>query len=275
MYTKSPGTGLKNIVVQSMVKDPSFKTTFIDQLNYLWMFLKYERENIFLGWNGFMSMLTNMCHYELLVINFLPFINDSPSNYNTLYTCLKYASELILKEGMKTCIITFDQPLYIKSRDIVEASIFDEVHMVVRLGGFHLLMSYMGCIGQIMAGSGINDILSITYAEGSVEKILSGHSYARAVRAHIILQQALSQLLRVFDEIKKENIEFQTLLEDTDSMSYVMNIEEISANEDFNKLSSILECKLDEIKKKGKHAKIFWWLREWETGNLTLIVLKL
>lgn len=71
--------------------------------------------------------------------------------------------------------------------------------MVVCLAGFHLLMSYMDCIGQIIGGSGIKDFLSFIYGEKSVDKILYGHSYARAVRAHINLQQALSLL--IMDEL--------------------------------------------------------------------------
>lgn len=98
--------------------------------------------------------------------------------------------------------------LYSKASDIAEALVFNDVQMVVRLGGFHLQMFYMECIGTIMEGSGIKKILSLIYAEGSVDQILNGHSYARAVRAHYILQKELSFL--IFDELKKEkNVEFQ------------------------------------------------------------------
>lgn len=106
------------------------------------------------------------------------FINAPPRDYSTLYTALDNAARIVLKEGMKTCIITFDCPLCIKARDIVESTVFDEVQMVVRLGGFHLLMSYLGFIGKMMESSGIKDTLSLIYAEGSVDKILNGHSYA-------------------------------------------------------------------------------------------------
>lgn len=81
----------------------------------------------------------------------------------------------------------------------------------------------MGCIGHIMAGSGIKDVLCIIFAEGSIDKILSGHSYARAVLLDsIIIQQALSML--IFDEIKKENEEFRQLLENEETMTYMMNM---------------------------------------------------
>jgi hypothetical protein len=43
--------------------------------------------------------------------------------------------------------------LIFKARDIVEGGQHSELScVVVRLGEFHLLMSFMGCIGAIMAG---------------------------------------------------------------------------------------------------------------------------
>lgn len=56
-------------------------------------------------------------------------------------------------------------------------------------------MSYMGCIGYIMAGSGLQDLLAVIYAEKSVEHMLSGHAYGRAVRGHILVHLALATLL--------------------------------------------------------------------------------
>jgi len=43
-------------------------------------------------------------------------------------------------------VLSFDQPLYIKAREIVAASsnTSELSKIVVRLGGFHLLMSFLG-----------------------------------------------------------------------------------------------------------------------------------
>lgn len=116
-YTlKKGGSGLKEIKVTDLETEPSFQETLIDKLNILWMYFKFVRDNDFMCWNGFMTMITgSRVDYSVSLINFLPFINASPSDYSTLYTILKCASELALKEGMKTCIITFDQPLYIRA----------------------------------------------------------------------------------------------------------------------------------------------------------------
>lgn len=265
LYTQKPGSGLKEIKVTDFENVPSFQETLIDKLNILWMYLKYVRDNDFIGWNGFMTLITgSRTDYAVSLVNFLPFVNAAPSDYSTLYTILKCASEMASKEGMKTCIITFDQPLYIKARDIIAAMNFLDIMMVVRLGGFHLVMSFMGCIGYIMAASGIKEIFSLIYAEGSVDKMLDGHSYARAVRAHFILQQALSIL--IIEELKNENAEFQGLLADEDIFSFDMDIDKIQSNENFEKLHTLFEKKLVEIEKRGKTCQL--WVQYFKMVSL-------
>lgn len=171
-----------------------------------------------------------------------------------MYTALVTTSQIVLKESMKTCIITFDQPLYIKARDIVETKIFDQILMIMRLGDFHLLMSFLGCIGEIMGGFGLKDVLCLIFAEGSVDKILNGHSYARAVQTHIILQQALSLL--IFEELKNDSVEFKKLIENEDNFTYDMNIDEIHSNEAFKRLE-LFENHLEKSEKRGNTAKLW------------------
>lgn len=122
-----------------------------------------------------------------------PFINEPPSNKGTLNTALSFARSECDKLHQKTCFVTFDQPLYHKARIIIAES--QErgklKNVVVRLGGFHLLMSYLGAIGYIMADSGLEALWSIVYAPQSVKQMLSGHAFARAMRAHILTFTAL------------------------------------------------------------------------------------
>lgn len=82
--------------------------------------------------------------------------------------------------GQKRCIVTFDQPLYWKAREIVALGLPELSTVTVRLGGFHLAMSFMGVVGMIMAGSGLYQLLTTIYAEISVQ-IMTGHAYSRAV----------------------------------------------------------------------------------------------
>ena len=55
-------------------------------------------------------------------------------------------------------------------------------------------MNFLGSIGNMMAGSGLKEVMSQVYAEGSVEHMLSGKAMARAVRAHLMVNSALNTI---------------------------------------------------------------------------------
>lgn len=94
----------------------------------------------------------------------MPFINLSASNLTTLYSALIYAACESKKHG-QMCIVTFDQPLFMKSIEMVKSAEqnSDISGIIVRLGGFHLLMSYLGTIGYIMKGSGLEELWETVY----------------------------------------------------------------------------------------------------------------
>ena len=66
--------------------------------------------------------------------------------------------------------------------------------MVLRLGGFHMAMSFLACIGKLYDYSGIAEIMQAIYGSSSVNQLLHGRSYNRGVRAHKLLKEALERL---------------------------------------------------------------------------------
>ena len=96
-----------------------------------------------------------------------------------------------------TPIVTFDQLLYwkyliIKASEPVGSCIKS---VVLRLGGFHLQMSFLGSIGHLMAGSGLQELLETVYAGNSVKHMLSGKAVSRAIREHLLVCSALNTVL--------------------------------------------------------------------------------
>ena len=55
------------------------------------------------------------------------------------------------------------------------------------MGGFHLLMSFLGSVGHVMSGTGIENMLEELYASNVTQHILSGKAYARALRGHFLI----------------------------------------------------------------------------------------
>jgi hypothetical protein len=72
-------------------------------------------------------------------------------------------------------------------------------------------MSFLGAIGFIMSGSGLKDQFSTVYASASVDKMLTGLAYARAVRGNIWAHLALGKL--ILETTKFNEIEMTVLLE--------------------------------------------------------------
>lgn len=56
------------------------------------------------------------------------------------------------------------------------------------------VLPYLGSIGQIMAESGLKELLCTIYTPNSIDKMLSGHAYARSVRAHNLVHRSLANI---------------------------------------------------------------------------------
>ena len=68
--------------------------------------------------------------------------------------------------------------------------------MVIRMGGFHIVMNSLADLGKKYQSSGINDLLveSGMYASSTTSILLKGKSYNRGVRAHDIVMEAMFRL---------------------------------------------------------------------------------
>ncbi|GBP81140.1 hypothetical protein EVAR_88238_1 [Eumeta japonica] len=257
-YTNYGVVGYSKINVKDFVYGTE-TVSFLKKVDVVWFYGKWKNESL-PGWNGFIERLTNNhTNYSKSQISFLPFIHQPASNYNTIYTTLLCALENAKRYGHTVCIVTFDQPLYAKAREIVSAAPqgSELSKIIIRLGGFHLLMSFMGAIGHIMQGSGMKEVLAEIYASKSLEKMLNGHAYARAVRAHTLLQ--LSLAIIILKEVEMNDImdadlivNIEHILGNTLSYNDIENDDEVSGAllDKFNE-------KLKKYEERGPTAKLW------------------
>lgn len=122
---------------------------------FTWFFSKYFDKQA-KGYSGFMEDFYVDSDSVTSTIFPLPFVNNPPSEYDTIFTVLIESTEENRRCGKNnTIFVTFDQPLYQKARYILSCIDLqnDEYGLSkvrVRLGGFHMLMSFLGTIGFIM-----------------------------------------------------------------------------------------------------------------------------
>ncbi|KAF4531292.1 hypothetical protein B566_EDAN016861 [Ephemera danica] len=156
------------------------------------------------SWSGFMQIISRSDRSkDTTAITFLSFINLTPSNPSCIYTALKFAAKECVRHGQNTAIVTFDQPLFYKAMDIVSAmqTECELKNVIIRLGGFHFLMSFLGAIGYIMAGSGIEELFSTVYATNSVQHI--PHLLASEALIRTIFNESEHSLQSELDKAKE------------------------------------------------------------------------
>ncbi len=56
-------------------------------------------------------------------------------------------------------------------------------------------MSFLGSIGHLMAGSGLQELLELVYASNTVSHMMTGKAVSRAVRGHMLVDAALNTIL--------------------------------------------------------------------------------
>ena len=166
--------------------------TELDIIHHCSLLFKSPRPS----WSGVMQAVDHGVYPGKSSTLFLPMIDMDPSDMSCIYSTLKFICAQAHKLQV-TPVITFDQPLWFKALMIVENESGDSdiKNIVLRLGGLHTEMSFLGSIGNIMAGSGLQEVLEVIYAENAVQHILSGKAISRAVRAHLLVDSVLNALL--------------------------------------------------------------------------------
>ena len=147
-------------------------------------------------WSGYMQMVNQGAHPGKSSVHFMPMIDLDPGDPNCIYSTLYFVCCQAKKQHM-TPVVTFDQPLWWKAVGIVKEEPKNSCmsSVVLRLGGLHLQMSFLGAIGHLMSGSGLEEILELIYAENAVTHMVSGKAIVRAVRGHSIVDAALNTLM--------------------------------------------------------------------------------
>ena len=83
-----------------------------------------------------------------------------------------------------------------------------------RLGGFHLLKSYLGSMGNIMDDSGLLELIQLTYpGSTTANHILNGGCFDKAIRAHLLIDAAIYQHIMKNTFTDEELGEMRTLIE--------------------------------------------------------------
>lgn len=206
------------------VKAPSF----IHSYNLAWVLCRTDetsKETVVVPqWSGFGKLL-HEDNVPITTYAYLPLLPYVASDYDTVWTTMLKCNEIARKLEVSHTVITFDQAIYFKAKEIQWLRPDECSHYVIRLGGFHVMLNFLKVIGQHMEHSGLNDVWleSNLYGESTVAGIMNGKKWNKGIRAHKLTYESLMRIvLPIFEK---------WLVECKSDLIHVLNVSRLTASE--------------------------------------------
>jgi hypothetical protein len=123
-----------------------------------------------------------------------PLIDMKPSDPDTMMTAMVRAQQLTYDTGQTFLVLTCDQQLYRVALEVFWTYPEKFPNLVLRLGGMHALMSFVGSVGTLMNETGLAEVLTPVF--GGVAKMLIGKKFPQNVRAlRLMTEEVLKHIL--------------------------------------------------------------------------------
>ena len=155
-----------------------------------------ERPQSVPGWTGFNIVANRNEVPQKSVVGYCQLIDASPTDLSTVYTLLKKSVTMANRLGLEDTVIVLDQAIYAKALEIVWKQQQEFKSVVLMMGDFHIACVFLAVIGKRFGDAGLRDLLieSRIIGSGSLNGVLEGKHYNRALRTHKIVVEALMRL---------------------------------------------------------------------------------
>lgn len=264
---------------------PNYSFKASDMLLFIWLLCRdvgssYEVQTV-PSWSGWLSKTAGTKESDKSTVEYMAPINFSINESSTVQHILETSLAASHKVGQEYAIVTFDLAVAKKAYSLVwqYAERFSKV--IVRMGVFHTICSIFSTVGKMMKGSGFSEIVieSGICASGSLEKVLSGKHYNRALRVHKLVTEGLERLLMKHFETehsRTENVpdDLMTTIQELAKDPTESKLEEVLSSQKCNDyFEHYLEFK-DSIRNcdSGKTAQ--FWLSYMDIIHLILTLIR-
>ena len=163
--------------------------------NHLWVFARLfdVRDQKINSWTGFNIKTRDVIDVPADNLGYLPTINAPATEMSTVQEIL--SESMVIKESLHlaSIAVVLDQALYSKATEIAWKHHERYNNVILMMGNFHIICNLLSTIGKLFGDAGMRDLAveSGVIAAGSVDKVLEGKHYNRAVRFHKLMYEAL------------------------------------------------------------------------------------
>lgn len=219
------------------------------------------------GWTGFNIKIRDQIVVIESTIGYLDTVDSPATDLKTAYEVLCRGCEIKERLKLKAVACVFDQAFYAKAMEVYWKQKAQFQGIVIMMGGFHLLMTLLAIIGSRFGDAGLRDIAiqSEVIAEGSIDSVLNGKHYNRAMRFHKITYEAIARLLLdefeasldgeiIADMMKKEKDKLSQLKLNLCQEEY----ECATASQEIRNWESAFDDYVSNIRENGSDLAKFW-----------------
>ncbi|KAG8174007.1 hypothetical protein JTE90_000963 [Oedothorax gibbosus] len=140
----------------------------------VYTFLKYSKnsDEPLPAWTAFNCLVEKDNALPTSNIRYLPVLEANPTEFSTVNLILKKKSiDIADKMSLEEIVLVFDQAIYAKAQQIRWKEELYKKRIVIRLGEFHIVMSFLGLLGKRFKDAGLASIMveSGIVDEGSVK----------------------------------------------------------------------------------------------------------
>ena len=143
-------------------------------------------------WAGCLAQVVNF-DPSVMQVGFLPFFPYPVTDDATVYTALKNFLNVLSQLKQKCLPVICDEGVFRILAQIVLQRPIEFQNILPMLGCFHLTKAVEHCLGKLLKGSGIEDLLAATNCFGIkiMEQVLGGTQYVRSLRGFMIIYESL------------------------------------------------------------------------------------
>ena len=154
------------------------------------------------AWSAFQSLTSKKRELCDVNVGYHPAIQDTPTKYETIFKVLKTTDDIMKELELGFIFLEVDQAIYTKVMDVKFQLLYNQAinsfdNVIVRMGGFHVILCLMRCIYSRFRGYGFTELLAqvgTLGGSGTIEKSLKGGDVKSGVRLYKLLFEALYRI---------------------------------------------------------------------------------
>ena len=167
--------------------------------DWIWLFARYQcvqlsSSQTVPGWSGFHSK-TMDDNFETHRVSFLPAINQSPTELDTVHEVLQQVKRKTEILNVQSADLVLDHAIFIKALDILNNPANEDLKasISIRMGGFHACCILLAVIGKCFASESLRDIEIESGLVGpdTVKAVFKGKPYNYVICMIKIVLEAL------------------------------------------------------------------------------------